>query len=186
MLNPLAIVLHILSTYFAPDGEALAKTAPEFLDVIEAAHHVAGAEMAGWRYHVDPNLLLSIAAHESHYQQAARGPEPGGLVSCGVMTPVPKATCDNEPGIFGDEDDLFNGYNAGAEHLRAWLDATHGDLHTALVGYAGGYAMINACKAGPITRTRGGREVDLCTIADVFTARARWIRASRARARGAS
>lgn len=181
MLHPLAVLLHALSIYFASDGEALSRTAPEPLDVIAAAHHVAAAELVGWRFNVDPNLVLSIAAHESHYQQGARTAEPGGLVSCGVMTPIPRASCDEEPGIFGDWDDLFHGYAVGAEHLRGWIDAAHGDIHAALLGYAGGYVLIRACKEGRVERQRGGRTVDICSIADVFLYRAEVIRRERRR-----
>ncbi len=170
------LVIHLLALLFAHDGVALAATAPEHLDVITAAHHVAAARVAAARHHVDADLLLSIAAHESHYEQVTQTTEVGGLVSCGVMTPVPKASCEGDD-LHGDDDELLPGYDAGAAHLRGWIDATP-DLRTALLGYAGGYRLIRACAAGPVYRTTGGHQ-DLCTIADVFLFRQKMIQRAR-------
>jgi hypothetical protein len=167
----MSTVIILLGLLFRHDGEMLASTAPEPISTVDAAQHVAAARIAAARYHVDADLLLSIAAHESRYETHALTLEVGGKMSCGVMTPVPMATCD------GEIDELL-GYDAGARHLREWLDATHNDVRQALLGYAGGYRMIAACKLGPVYRTTGLHQ-DLCTIADVFLWRATVIRVAR-------
>lgn len=169
------VLLLVLSLFVSPEqAEGLRTTAPSYLTLEQAAKHLAAAEYAGATYNVDADLLLSIAWHESRYQAAARTAEPGHKVSCGVMTPIPKEHCTAPS--------LLEGYLEGAAHLRAWVDAAHGDMRTALLGYAGGYRMIQACASGEVLATRGGRDVDLCAVVGVFQGRALWIRRARTRA----
>jgi hypothetical protein len=73
---------------------------------------------------------------------------------------------------------LLDGYLEGARHLRGWMRATRSQ-RDALVGYAGGYAMIERCKLGPIVRVRAGGEVDLCSTPELR--RTAWIRRERTR-----
>jgi hypothetical protein len=170
-------VLHIIAfiaALFTPDADAdaLRATAPDDLTIETARLHLANARIAAATSHVDADLLLSIAWHESRYVVAARTAEPLGKTSCGVMTPVPKATCTTPT--------MLEGYLEGAAHLREWLEAAHGNEHVALLGYAGGYRMINACAEGPVMVVRNNQDVDLCTVASIFQWRARLIRRGRA------
>ncbi len=157
----------------ARDAEALRRTAPETIDVELARENVAAARVAGFVHGVDPDLLLSIASHESHYKVDAVGPEAGGLVSCGVMTPTPVASCSARQ-------TLLDGYLAGAAHLAEWRRSTS-STRDMLLGYAGGWRLIRACRAGPVVVTRTGGELDLCKTDEVFLWRAAWIRRERGR-----
>lgn len=180
----IAIVLRIVLALAGPAPEALATgiraTAP--LDVTSdelAMDHATSAVIAGAAFDVPPELLLSIAHHESRYQVSAQTLETGGKVSCGVMTPVPirsRALC-----AFARQS-LVVGYLHGAHHLRRWLDVSHQSMRIALQGYAGGYRMIGACRAGPVLRQRGNQTLDLCRTPEIFTARA--ARISRRLAQG--
>jgi hypothetical protein len=163
------IVITILSLLIS-EGEArgLMRTHPD-LTVAVARRHLLAADAAQFATGVDSNLLLSIAWHESRYQEDAETKESGNRVSCGPMTPTPVSSCVRET--------IVSGYIKGALHLREWLRSTP-DLRTALMGYAGGYRMISACAAGPVIRR--GRGDDLCRTPDVFMARMRWIRRERA------
>jgi hypothetical protein len=148
------------------DARALQRTYPEVaLEV--AREHVTAARLAGAVTGTDPALLLSIAWHESRYEARAVGPEAGGRVSCGAMTPEPVARC-------APQQTALEGYLAGARHLRTWMTSTP-TLRVALTGYAGGYRMIRACAGGPVRRATG-RHDDLCRVAEVFAWRAAWIR----------
>jgi soluble lytic murein transglycosylase-like protein len=167
----MSFLLAILAGLFTatPEGDALRSTDPTDLTAESATEHLANARIAAAEFNVDPALLLSIAYHESRYDQSARTAEPGNKVSCGVMTPVPGATCTNGS--------LLEGYRAGAAHLREWIDAMHGNERQALLGYAGGYALIKACAEGPVMKMRkGGHSDDICLTPDVFWYRARWIK----------
>lgn len=124
------------------DALALQETAPTYLTVHTAWDHMIAARAAGQLYQVDPNLLLSIAHHESRYQHTEVTAEPGGKVSCGVMTPEPthdKGLCRSATAS------VIAGYLSGARHLRGWLSACRGNVRCALLGYAGGYFLIAAC-----------------------------------------
>jgi len=161
------VVLVYLALYGQPgDGPALARTASAYLTPAQAARHVAAAEIAGEIYDIDPNLLLSIAHHESRYQIETVTPELAGA-SCGVMTPEPRHQCPAP--------DLLGGYLAGAKHLATWRAACRGDLRCALTGYAGGYHLLELCETD---------HVRACDTWRVFEGRARWI--ARERERGAS
>lgn len=161
----IAVVIAFLTAVADPTTDDLAagaaRTAPAYLTPDTALEHATAAATAARVYRVDAALLLSIAWHESRYSVAAVGPEARG-VSCGVMTPEPVARCPRAT--------MLGGYLAGAAHLRTWLDATH-DEHTALLGYAGGYALIAACARG--------EKLHGCTTPAVFVGRARAIRTGR-------
>jgi len=168
----IAYILFRLVLIFVPDADVLAfaHTAPEQLELEVARAHYAAAFAAGVVHDVAPELLLSIAAHESRYQHAAVGPESGGRVSCGAMTPEPVAACPRGA-------TLLDEYMAGATHLRTWYAAGDvRDRREALLGYAGGYRLIRACRAGSVNVERQGRTIDLCNTPDVFIARGAWIR----------
>jgi hypothetical protein len=173
------VVIHLLAWFSASaDIEALRTTAPEPISREVAAEHLAAARAAGAELDVDPDLLLSIAAHESRYTDA-RTPENGGAMeSCGPMTPEPLARCPRRAST-------HDGYRAGARHLRGWISATRGNVRRALLGYAGGYRLLSACDAGPVIVTRRGRQLDVCNTPDVFLAGAARIRRARERARAA-
>jgi soluble lytic murein transglycosylase-like protein len=156
-------VIFAIITAFGPRTDELARgaqrTAPTYLTAYTAPEHAFAAVIAGKIYDVEPALLLSIAWHESRYEIAAVTPEIGHKVSCGAMTPEPIARCP-APSLLG-------GYLAGARHLRGWLDAEHGNLRLALLGYAGGGYLIRFC--------RDGGEAKGCRTPEVFLARAAWI-----------
>lgn len=169
--------MHLIPTILAllllGDAAALRRTDPADLTIAAAVAHVAGARAAATEFDVDPDVLLSIAWHESRYTASAVTAEPGGRRSCGVMTPEPLARC--APG------GVLDGYRAGARHLRGWLDAERGDVTRALRGYAGGFRMIARCTRGPVIVTRRGRELDLCDMRAMFLDRADRIRRGRDR-----
>ncbi len=159
------MIAALLMLLLGTDAEALRQTAPVDLTLPRAAVHLGAARAAASAYGLDPDLLLSIAWHESRYTDSATTPEIGGKVSCGALTPEPLPRC--APAT------LLEQYLAGAKHLRGWITAAHGDLHTALLGYAGGYALIRACQRH---EPRHG-----CFTPEVFLARARWITRQRSR-----
>lgn len=147
------------------DAVALRDTARAYLTADTAAEHLTAARFAGAVYEVDPDLLLSIAWHESRYSPTAVTPEAGHKISCGVMTPEPTrdiALCSRSTSS------LTAGYLAGARHLRAWILACRDNLHCAFTGYAGGYYLIAACKRDATPRA--------CDTWDVFLSRAAMIR----------
>lgn len=152
------------------DAEARALASWDRVDLTpdSAAAHLAAACAAGAAEGVDPYLLLYIAWHESRFNPRERTPESGGRVSCGVMTPSPRERCPGR-GLAGQ-------YLAGAKHLRGWFDACHGNARCALLGYAGGYRLIRACRRGPMRRRRGGNVIDLCDTAWLYLHGAREIR----------
>jgi|GEM_PF-6018807 len=168
-MNHLILTLAIWLTS-SSDADALRRTSPAYLDAPTAHAHLAAARVAGVVHRVDPDLLLAIAWRESRYQPAAVGPLVRGRRACGVMQPIMRERCAAPS--------LLDGYLEGAQHLRGWVRATR-DRHLALVGYAGGYAMIAKCKLGPIVRERAGGAVDLCSVPELR--RAAWIRRERER-----
>lgn len=172
MMTFLKVLFWLVSLTVSDDEiESLRASAPTYLDTASATEHLTAAKLAASRYHVDPRLILSIAHHESRYAYQATTLELGGKVSCGVMTPEPtydRTACSRATAS------ILDGYLAGAAHLRDWMNAT-GSRRAALLGYAGGWRLINACKLGPVLR--GGTGDDLCRTPDVFEARAKLIRA---------
>ena len=144
------------------DADALRATVPDYLTASQAAEHYAAARAAGARYHVEPEVLLAVAWHESRYEPWAVSREPGGRVSCGVMTPEPKRRCT------AYELSMVGGYERGAAHLRVWLDRFGDDYRLALWAYAGGGVNVRACLDGSESRA--------CLFAGQMLARARAIR----------
>lgn len=152
----LALVLSLLAS---PDDVArLRASAPTYLTLESAREHLGAARAAALVYAIDATLLLSIAHHESRYQHDEVTAERGGRVSCGVMTPEPVARCGAST--------MLEGYLAGAEHLRRWLDACRGRRRCALTGYAGGWYLIRYCTA---------RRHRSCDTWRVFERRALWL-----------
>jgi hypothetical protein len=131
-----------------PAAEALMSTAKDTrLTVETAVQNIAAARFAGALTDIDPDLLLAIAHHESRFEPTVVGPLVRGKRACGVMQQVPiKGRCP-EPSLLRD-------YVEGAKHLATWLRAQHGDLDRALIGYAGGYALLKLYDEGGADRGR--------------------------------
>jgi len=161
----LRILLAILTPTSDADAEALHRFAPEEVTVARAHDHLWAARVAAAAYDVDPDLTLAISFHESHFADDAKTPEVGGRVSCGAMTPYPVSQCAQKS--------LLAQYVDGTRHWA--IDWGHaGDVHGAhevLLGYAGGYHLIRACRRGPVLRHRTHGD-DLCRTPEVFG----WIR----------
>jgi hypothetical protein len=170
----MSALITLLTLLLTPpqDVEALRSTAPSYLTTDTAREHLLAARVAAASYNLDADLLLAIAWYESRYTVNAIGPLVRGKRACGVMQPIMENGCQKNP-------TLMEGYLEGAKHVRTWLDASRGDMNLAMLGYAGGYALINKCKEGPLMVTRGKREVDLCTVGHIRTARARYIQRAR-------
>lgn len=150
------------------DVQGLQASAPQDLTISTARTNMISARVAGSMYAIDPDLLLSIAWHESRFQINVRTRLPTtSLQSCGVMTPTPVASAQ----CAVQSSSTLAGYLAGASHLRTWLNASHNNVELALGGVSGGYHFIAACRTEP---TRA-----VCRTPQVFLARARRIRALR-------
>lgn len=169
MSTLITILISLLST---GPADGLRSTAPDYLTIETAQEHLLAATIAAVAFDVDRDILLSIGHHESRYQHRAVGPEAGGLVSCGVMTPEPVSRCPKAMTV-------LDGYTAGARHLRGWIDACRGHERCGLLGYAGGWRAIRACAEGPVMIRPG---VDGCQTPEVFRWRAGLIRRAIARA----
>lgn len=151
-------VLAILSPPSRQEVAALRGTAPDLMTTEQASEHLLAARAAGLVHGFPPELLLSIAHHESRYQPGEVTREPGGLVSCGVMTPVPKHRCHPW------ELTIVGGYDAGAAHLALWRTYFSRSYLTA---YAGGGVLVHSCATGS--------KNPACDIPRQFTSRARAI-----------
>jgi hypothetical protein len=176
-MQTLAIILRVVLAIFTPpsdeEAEGLHRFAPEEVTVEHARGHVWAAGVAAAIYdgrdgnirHIDAAMVLAIDYHESHFSDGAVGPESGGRVSCGAMTPYPTQSCKKEP--------LLAQIIEGTRHLVVdW--GTAGDVRSereAYMGYAGGYTAIRNCRVGPVLRY-GGHGDDLCRTPEVFA----WIR----------
>lgn len=166
--------LLIFLTLFVQTSEAevLMQMPDTKLTVPIARQHVAATRFAGDLTSIDPDLLLAIAYHESRLELDVVGPIVGGNKrACGVMQSVPVTTKCPEPEMLRD-------YLDGARHLEKWIRAQRGDLERALIGYAGGYALIARCAQGEKLRA--------CSIGRVHLARAARIKRMRATAAEAS
>ena len=149
-----------------PAAKALVDTAKDTrLTVETATQHVAAARFAAALTGTDPDLLLAIAHHESRYEPTVIGPLVRGKRACGVLQHVPIANQCPAPSILRD-------YVDGARHLATWIRVQRGDLKRALVGYAGGYALLALCRRGEAPRA--------CSIASYHLARAKRIERARA------
>lgn len=146
----------------AIDVERLRQTAPTLLTAASAREHLIAAKLAANEFGIrDEALLLSIAHHESGYNPAVASREWNGMTSCGLMQVSRKGPCDAE------SLSVLGGYRAGAKVLKGWLDVCRGAIRCALVGYAGGFYLIDYCRKGSHAN---------CGIAEVFLKRAAWIR----------
>jgi len=133
--------------------------------------NLQAARVAAVLFDVDADMLLSTAYFESRYTVDVVGPVVRGKTACGIMQPIMETKCVPQT--------LLEGYLIGAKHLQNWYRACRGNERCALLGYGGGYTLINACAEGPVMRERGGRDVDICTIPEVRLHRARWIKKER-------
>lgn len=162
----LAVCLAVVDPPTTAQSDAFRATAPEYLTRETASAHLTVARAAAAVHHVPRRLLLAIAYHESRYILTTRTDEPGGRVSCGVMTPVPKQRCT------APELTMIGGYDAGAAHLAMWLGHCGGNTYCALTAYAGGMGLVRACAFGPWLTPRG---TDACDVAGDFQRLARRI-----------
>ena len=176
-------ILAALLTFFTalvdePAAKALMSTAKDTrLTVETAAHHVAAARFAGALTGIDADLLLAIAHHESRYEPTVVGPLVRGKRACGVMQQVPiKGPCP-KPALLRD-------YVEGAKHLAGWLRAQRGDLDRALLGYAGGYALLKLYDEGGAYRLRAVVRLERARAARIKRARERAARAVRSPRQG--
>lgn len=174
MLDFLFVVLSAL--WPENDAIALTSTAPGCLTVEKAKKHLAASYIASLKYGIDQDLILSIAYYESSYRSRMVTKEPRGKVSCGVMTPIPTKNMDV---CRHHNSSLLNGYMAGTKHLKWWLTTCKNNKKCALLGYNGGFALINTCKAGPYYRTKGRKQIDVCKNNEVRVRRARTINRTR-------
>lgn len=178
-MHPLDVVLRIAFAIFTPasdaDATGLHHFAPEEVTVDRARAHVWSARVAAAIYDVDPDMVLAISYHESHFAEDAVTRETGGRVSCGAMTPYPTIACSRRS--------LLGRYLDGTRHWAVdWRKAgdVHGE-HEALLGYAGGYALLRACRRGPVLRHKTSGD-DLCRTPEAFGQIRDRIRAARQRA----
>ena len=111
--------------------------------------HLAVASVVAQEYRLEPELLLSIAHHESCYDNRVITGHASGVMQ----------TIGHHP------ETLIQGYEFGAAEIQAWMLAAHGNLRVALAGYSGGWAVMKSCRDG-----------GACGYADVFLARARRLR----------
>lgn len=168
-MHPIDIFMRVAIAILTPisdaDAEGLHRFAPQDVTVERAYDHLAAARIAAAIYNVDETMTLAIAYHESHFVDNVVAPERGGRVSCGIMTPSPTSICTSKT--------LLAQYLDGTRHWAVdWRHA--GDVHSeheALLGYAGGYVMIRACRLGPVLRHKTWGD-DLCRTPEVFG----WIR----------
>jgi hypothetical protein len=161
----LRVLTAILTPTSDADAEALHRFSPNEVTVARAYDHVWSARVAAAIYHVDADMVLAISWHESRFTDSVVATESGGRVSCGTMTPYPTRRCVHKS--------LLEQYLDGTRH---WvIDWGHArdvrDAREVLLGYAGGYYLIHACREGPVLRyeTHGD---DLCKTPEVFW----WIR----------
>ena len=134
------ILIRFVLALFTPtsdaDAEALHRFAPKYVTIDDARAHLWATRVAGAAYDVDADMGLAISYHESRFTTNVVTKEPGGRVSCGVMTPYPTKTCASK--------NLLAQYLDGFRHWAIdWRRA--GDVRNdreALLGYAGGYFLI--------------------------------------------
>lgn len=163
------IILRILFAIFTPisnaDAEGLHRFAPDEVTVDRAYEHVWAARIAAAVYNVDPDMVLAIGYHESRFEDGAVSNESEGRVSCGTMTPYPTSACAKKT--------LLAQYLDGTRHLAIDWGRASGvrDAREVLLGFAGGYALIRACRHGPVLRYQISGD-DLCKTPEVFA----WIR----------
>lgn len=171
MLETLRLILGLLAS--PSEIEAFRSTAPAYLSSDgKSERHLVAARIAATESGVPEEIILSIAWFESRYDPTAVTAEPLSKKSCGVMTPVPRRSGCHPPS-------LIEGYREGAGHYRMWRDSwrCRGSDRCAMLGYAGGGALIAACKRGPYVVERAHGPIDLCTyVPESRLGRARLIR----------
>jgi hypothetical protein len=167
----LRVLLAILTPTSDADAAGIHRFAPNEVTADAARDHVWAARVAAAMYDVDADMVLAIAYHESRFHDGAVGPESGDRVSCGAMTPFPTAACEKKS--------LLAQYLEGTRHWAVdWRQA--GDVRDereVLLGYAGGYHLIRACRQGPVLR-HGTWGDDLYRTPEVFEAIRTRIRAA--------
>jgi hypothetical protein len=162
-----ALFTLVVSILDVPAAKALVATAKDTrLTVETAARHVASARFAAVLTGTDPDLLLAIAYHESRYDPTVIGPLVRGKRACGVLQQVPIPGACPAPSLLRD-------YVNGARHLAKWIYVQQDNIERALIGYAGGYALLDLCDRGEAPRT--------CSIANYHHTRAKRIKLMRAR-----
>lgn len=175
-MQSIDVLIRIAIAIFTPtsdaDAEALHRFAPQDVTVDAAREHVWAARVAAATYGVDADLILALSYHESRFTDGVVAVEAGGRVSCGVMTPTPTTKCVKKS--------LLDQYLEGTKHWAVdWRHA--GDVHSereALLGYAGGYRLLRACRQGPVLRHKTTGD-DLCRTPEVFGWMSARIRAAR-------
>jgi hypothetical protein len=172
----LQLIFRTLVAIFTPignaDAEALHRFAPGDVTVDDAYEHVWAARVAAARYGVDETEILAIAWHESRFTDGVVAKEPGGRVSCGALTPYPTKSCTKKT--------LLAQYLDGTRHWAVDWRLARGvrGEREALLGFAGGYRLIRACRVGPVLR-HGTSGDDLCRTPEVFAQIRARIRAVR-------
>lgn len=177
-MQVLSVILRVMIAIFTPpsdaESEGLHRFSPDEVSVEHARDHVWCARIAAAIYedstglvrHIDTDMVLAIDYHESHFTDGAVGPEAGGRVSCGAMTPYPTQSCTKEP--------LLAQIIRGTRHLVVEWGEQEGDVrseHEAYLGYGGGHTAIRNCRLGPVLRY-GDHGDDLCQTPEVFA----WLR----------
>lgn len=156
------LIVALLQLLVAPAAaERLRAQAPtdRHMTIDQAREHLASAAVAQLITGERAHTLLAIARGESEYTVDAFFRERSGALSCGVVqaTARDQAHCDLM------RRDLLEGYLVGAELLRSWRlsPRCRGSSACALAGYAGGWAMVEACShpatAGACWRAVGAR-----------------------------
>ena len=178
------ILIRITIALFTPpgmdDAEALNRFAPKYVSVEAAREHIWAARVSAAVYDVDADMVLAISYHESRFTDGVVAPERGGRVSCGAMTPYPTKRCEPKS--------LLAQYLDGTRHWAVDWKRAGGirNEREALLGYAGGYALIRRCRQGAVLRHKTHGD-DLCATADVFKGlRARIVRARQPKLKTAS
>ena len=169
-LGALVLVLTLSSAAHAgPLADVLVESWPDYLSPERAAAHVFAARAASVETGIDPLLLLGMAYHESrfqpdavsrrhcegetcvrrasHWRSRTRGADFRGPYFCGVLQVEARSWRQ----CLAWRDDLVATYREAAHHLRWWLDEPHcrGDLRCALLGYGGGYRLIEVGSSYP-------------------------------------
>lgn len=168
VMHTLAILLSLIVT--TAEAEGLRATAPRDLTIEEATEHLTAARAVAQAFNIDETILLAIAYRESRYTLGLPGRPINGRMACGVMQVIVKlGRC--APQSHEDE------YTAGALELTQWMKAQP-DIERALLGYAGGYRLLNHCKTEPKDKR--------CGIGRAVLARAKRIKRSLSQSRSTS
>lgn len=164
MMTIARVLILLVHTHALWPDAPIARSLPAVSAAVEAADE----------YHVPAELLVAIAHHESDFVPTAvswRDASGQRRDVLEVPAQLPRgAVCGYMQTIAADRlgcieaTTPIGGMRAGARELVEWLGTCRGDLHCALVGYAGGNRAVHMMRAG--TLPRGG-------FADLFMAHAR-------------